>query len=140
MYLVSKDPLLARAVFAKSIKVLAWQPGAPNPGSTFFRKKPPDFLKFFGPVTALWVLQPSQIKHMFSAESLLARAVFTRSIRKHGWQPWSQNPGSTIFRKNVLIFEIHRTSETSMGSLSLRNHVYGLNKFLTSQSSVCKIN
>ena len=64
------------------------------------------------------------IMHMFSAEFLLARAVFTRSIRVHGWQPGSQNPWSTIFRKKHPYFEIHRTSETSMGSLSLRNHVY----------------
>ena len=42
---------------------------------------------------------------MFFAESLLARTVFTRSIRVHGWQPGSQNPGSTIFRKNVLFLK-----------------------------------
>ena len=46
----------ARAVFARSIKVLGLQPGAPNPGSTIFRKKPPDSLKFFGPATPLWLL------------------------------------------------------------------------------------
>ena len=57
--------------------------------------------------------------HMFSAKSHLARAVFTRSIRVHGWQPGSQNPGSTIFRKKRPFFEIHRTSETSMGSVAL---------------------
>ena len=59
-------------------------------------------------------------------KSLLARAVFTRSIKVSGWQPgaikvlgWQpgapksrerdfpQNPGSTIFRKkNVLLLKI----------------------------------
>ena len=58
--------------------------------------------------------------HMFSSESPLARAVFTRSIRVHGWQPGSQDPGSTIFRKKERpFFEFHRTSDTSMGSVSL---------------------
>ena len=50
-------PLLARAVFARSIKVLGLQPGAPKTREHVFpKKKPPDFLKFFGPVTPLWVL------------------------------------------------------------------------------------
>ena len=31
--------LQARAVFAKSIKVLGWQPEVPKTGSTIFRKK-----------------------------------------------------------------------------------------------------
>ena len=52
----STGPLIARALFARSIKVLGLQPGAPNPGSTIFRKKPPDSLNFFGPATPLWVL------------------------------------------------------------------------------------
>ena len=43
--------------------------------------------------------------HMFFAESLLARALFTRSIRVHGWQPGTQNTGSTLFRKNVLFLK-----------------------------------
>ena len=34
-----KELLLARAVFARPIKVLGWQPGAPKSGSTIFRKK-----------------------------------------------------------------------------------------------------
>ena len=45
------------------------------------------FLKFFEPATPVWVLYPSGIMHMVFAESLLARAVFTRSIRVLGWQP-----------------------------------------------------
>ena len=44
-------------------------------------------MKLIGPVTALWVLQPSEIKHMVFTEHLLAKAVFTRSIKVLGWQP-----------------------------------------------------
>ena len=91
-----------------------------------FSEKNVFFLNFIGPVTPPWVLYPSEIMHLGFTEFLLAGAVFTRSIRLHGWQPASQNPGSTIFRKKRPFFEIHRTSETSMDSLSLRNHVYGL--------------
>ena len=55
MYMGSTGSLLVRAAFAKSIKVLRLQPGAPKPQHDF-PKEPPDFLKFFGPVTHLWVL------------------------------------------------------------------------------------
>ena len=56
MRMVSTEPLLARAVFARSIKVLGWQTGAPKPGEHGFPTKRRDFLKLIGPVTALWVL------------------------------------------------------------------------------------
>ena len=72
--------------------------GPKNPGARSSEKNP-DFLKFIGPLTTLWVLQSSQIVHLISTESLLARAVFTRLNRVLGWQPGTQNPGSTIFRK-----------------------------------------
>ena len=87
MHLVFTEPLLAIAVFIKSIKVLGWQPGAPKIRENDFPKKNPDFLKFIGPVTTLWVLQPSEIMHMVFKESLLSRATFTRSIKVPGWQP-----------------------------------------------------
>ena len=142
MYMGSTGSLLVRAAFSKSIKVLRLQPGAPKSREHDFPKKNVlIFLKFIGPVTPLLALYPSVIMHLVFTDLLLASAVFARSIRVHGWQPASQNPGSTIFRKkNVLFFEIHRSSETSMGSLSLRNHVYGLYGIFTSQSSICKIN
>ena len=105
MHMGFTERLLARAVFAMSIKVLGWQPGAPEIREHDSPKKNADFLKFIGPVTALWVLQPSQIMHMVSTEPLLARAVFTNSIRVLGWQAGAPNPGSTIYRKkNVLFF------------------------------------
>ena len=105
MLLGSTEVLLTRALFAKSIKVLGCQPGAPKSGSTIFRKKNPDFLKFIGPVTTLWVLQPSQIMHMVATESLLSRATFTRSIKVPGWQPGAPETREHDFpEKNVLIF------------------------------------
>ena len=36
-------------------------------------------------------------------------------------------------------FEIHRTSDTSMGSVALSNHAFGLSALCTSKSSVCKV-
>ena len=105
-HMLFTERLLARAVFARSNQVLGWQPGAPkSPGARFSGKKTSFFLKFIGPVTTLCVLQPSQIMHMISTESLLSRATFTRSIKVPGWQPGAPKPGSMIFRKkNVLIF------------------------------------
>ena len=94
--------------------------GPKNPGARFSEKNAV-FLKFIGPVTALWVLQPSQIMHMVSTELLLARAVFTKSIKVLGWQAGAPKSREHDFpkKKNVLFFELHRTSDTSMGSVSL---------------------
>ena len=95
--------------------------GPTIPGSTIFRKKNrPDFLKFIGPVTPLWVLQPSQTMHMVSAESLLARAVFGRSIKVLGWQPGAPKSREHDFPKKKCpdFFETHRTSDNSGGSLA----------------------
>ena len=105
MLLGSTEVLLTRALFAKSIKVLGCQPGAPKIREHDFPKKNPDFLKFIGPVTTLWVLQPSQIMHMVATESLLSRATFTRSIKVPGWQPGAPETREHDFpEKNVLIF------------------------------------
>ena len=69
--------------------------GPKIPGARFSEKKRPDFLKFIGPVTPLWVLQSSQIMHMVSAEPLLARSVFERSIKVLGWQSGApKKPGA----------------------------------------------
>ena len=79
--------------------------GPQNPGITIFRKKKrPDFLKFIGPVTTLWVLQLSQIMHMVSTESLLARAVFARSIKVHGLQPGAPKSREHEFPKKTTSF------------------------------------
>ena len=68
-----------------------------------FSEKNPDFLKFIGPVTTLWILQPSQIKLMVSTESLLSRATFTRSIKVPGWQPGAPKTREHDFPKKILI-------------------------------------
>ena len=96
------------------------------------------FLRFIGPVTALWVLQPSQIMHMVSKEPLLARAVFTKSIKVLGWQAGAPKSREQVFpgEKRRFFFELHRTSDTSMGSVSLSNHAFGLHRNFTGQSSV----
>ena len=135
------EPLLARAVFTRSNKVPGWQPGAPKIRGHDLPKKILIFLKFIGPVTTLWVLQSSQIAQMVFKEFLLARAVFTRLIRVLGWQPETPKLREHDFpEKTSYFFEIHRTSDTSMGSLSLSNHACGLYGTFASQGSVSKVN
>ena len=105
MHLVSKDPLLASAVFARSIKRLGWQPGAPKFREHDFPKKKIlfFFLNFIGPVTPPWVLYPSEIMHMDFTERLLARAVFAMSIKVLGWQAGAPKTREHDFpKKNVL--------------------------------------
>ena len=117
-----KELLLAIAVFARSINVLGWQPGAPKTREHDFQKKKPDFLKFMGPATPLWVLKPSDIMHLGPTDHLLARAVFAKSIKKLGWQPGAPNSREHDFlkkKKRPCYFELHRTSDISMGSVSL---------------------
>ena len=106
--MVFTESLLARAVFTRSIKVLGWQPGASKAQQHDFPKKSPDFLKFIGPVTHLWVLQPSKIMHLGSTELLLAEAVFARSIKVLGWQPGAPKSREHAFpkKKNVLLSKI----------------------------------
>ena len=107
MHMGFTEPLLARAVFARSSKVLGRQPGAPKSRKHDFPKKNVlVFLKFIEPLTPLWVLQPSQIMHLVCTEFLLARAVFTKSIKVLGWQagaPKSREPDFSK-KKNVFIF------------------------------------
>ena len=58
-----------------------------------------------------------------------------------GFKPMAPKPREhEIPKKNSWFFEIHRTSDTSMGSVALINHAYGLHGNSTSQSSVCKVN
>ena len=101
----SAESFLARAVFTRSIRVHGWQPGSQKSGSTIFRKSP-DFLNFIGPVRPPWVLYPSEILHMGSAELLLARAVFAKSIKVKllGWQPGAPKIREHDFPKKIPIF------------------------------------
>ena len=79
--------------------------------------------------------------HMVFKVFLLFRAVFARSIKKLGWQPGApKSPGARLSKKKRPTFEIHRTSDASMGFIVLANHAYGLYGIFTSQSSVCKVN
>ena len=85
-----------------------------------FPKKKPVFLNFIGPVTPSWVLYPSEIMLSGFTGPLLARAVFAKSIKVLGRQPGAPKSREHDFpKKNVLFFEFHRTSDTSMGSVSL---------------------
>ena len=120
MHMVSTEQLPAIAVFERSIKVLGWQTGAPKfRVQNFPKKKPPDFLKFIGPVTPLWVLKSCEIMHIVFTEHLLARGGFTRSIKALGWQTGAPKSREHVHpKKNVLLFEIHQTSDISMGCVA----------------------
>ena len=86
MHMGFMEPLLARAEFTRSIRVLGWQPGAPKPREHDFpKKKRPISLKFIGPVTPLWVLYPSEIMHVGFTGPLLDRAVFLTSNKVPEW-------------------------------------------------------
>ena len=78
---------------------------------------------------------------MGSTEPLLARAVFARSIKVLRWQQGAPKSREHDFpEKKTLFFEIHRTSDKSMGSAVLPKHAYGLYGIFTSQSSVHRVN
>ena len=79
---------------------------------------------------------------MVSAEPLLATSIFARSIKVLGWQSGAPKiPGARFSEKKCPdFFEIHRTSDTSMVSVALGNHAYGLYGTFTSQIIFCKVN
>ena len=52
----------------------------------------------------------------------------------------SKIPGARLSEKNADFFEIHRTSDSSLGSAALPNHAYGLYGTFTSKSGVYKVN
>ena len=104
MHMGFAESLLARAVFARSIKVFRWQPWAPKSREHDFPKKRPISLKVIEPVTTLWDLYPSEIMRVGFSEPSLARAVFTRSIRELGWQPGAPKPREHDFPKKRPIF------------------------------------
>ena len=91
-------------------------------------------------MTPPWVLHPSEIMHMGFTDRLLARAVFAMSIKVLGWQPGTPNFQEHDFPKKMLLFEIHRTSDSSVGSAALPNHAYGLYGTFNSKTSVYKVN
>ena len=95
--MVFTEHLLAKAVFTMSIKVLGWQPGAPKTREHDFPTKRRDFLKLIGPVRALWVLYPSEIKHMVFTDHLLAKTVCTMSINVLGWPPGAPKSREHVF-------------------------------------------
>ena len=79
--------------------------------------------------------------HLVFTEPLLARAVFIKSNKVLGWQPGAPKSREHDFpKKNLDFFEIHRTSDNTMGSLDLYNNAFGFYGTSFSQSSVYKVN
>ena len=95
MHMVSAEHLLARVVFAKSIKVLGWQPGAPNTREHDFPKKNRGFVEIQRTIDTSMGSAALEIMHLVSIEPLLASAVLARSIKVLGWQP-----GAPKFREH----------------------------------------
>ena len=93
--------LLARTVFAKSIKVLGRLAGAKKSREHVFPKKKRLFLNFIGPVTPPWVLYPSETMHMGYTELFLAREAFAKSIKVLGWQPGAPKSREHDFPKKT---------------------------------------
>ena len=91
------------------------------PEARFSEKKNVLFLNFIGSATPQWVLYPSEIMPMGFTGLLLARAVFAKSIKLLGWQPGAPKSREHDFpkKKRHSFFELHRTSDTPMGSLSI---------------------
>ena len=120
MYRDSTGSSLVRAVFALSIKVFGWKPGPQNPGSTTFRKKTARFFEIHRTsVNSVGSVALRNHSYGFTGP-LLARAVFARSIKVHGLQPGAPKSREHDFpKKKRPFFEFHRTSDTSMGSVSL---------------------
>ena len=71
-----------------------------TPGARF-SEKTSFFLKFIGLVTPLWVFNPSEIMHMGSTGTLLARALFARSIKALGFQPGAPKSREQDFPKKT---------------------------------------
>ena len=92
--------------------------GPKIPGSRFSEKKR-HFLEIHRTSDTSRVLQPSQNMHIVSTEALLARAVFAKRIKVRGWQPGAPKAREHDFPKKMSFFEIHRTSDNSLGSLAL---------------------
>ena len=59
-----------------------------------------------------------------------------------GWQPGAPKSREHAFpeKKCPDFFEIHRTSDNTMGSVDLCNHAFGLYRTSLSQGSVYKVN
>ena len=92
-------------------------------------------------MTTLWVLYPSEIMHLVFTEPLSARSLFAKSTKVLGRQPGAPKIREHDFpKKNPDFFEIHRTSDNSVGSAALLNHAYGLHGISTIQSNVYKVN
>ena len=78
--------------------------GPKNPGARLSEKILLFFLKFFEPATPLWAVLPSVIMQMNFTESLLAGAVFARSIKVLGWQPEAPKLREHDFPKKNPVF------------------------------------
>ena len=116
--------------------------GPKIPGARFSEKKILFFFNFIGPVTPPWVMYPSEIMHMGSTERLVywPEQCLQSQLKCLDGSQGPQNPGARFSEKKADFFEIHRTSDSSVGSAALPNHANGLYGAFTSKSGVYKVN
>ena len=104
MQMGSTEPPLARAVFARSIKVLGWQQGPPESQEHDFPKKSCCFFEILR-TSDTSLVSVALCNHAYDFyRILLASAVFTRSIRVLGWQPEANKTREHDFPKNSCCF------------------------------------
>ena len=115
------ETLKARAVFATSIKVLGWQRGAPKSREHDFPKKKSCFFFEIHRTINTSIGSAALPNHEFGLYgSLTSQSIVQSQLKCLVGSQGPQNHGSTIFRKKrPFFFEFHRTSDTSMGSVSL---------------------
>ena len=138
--MVSKEILLARAVFTRLIRLLGWQPSAPKPREHDFPKK----TSYFFEIHRTSDSSMGSVSLRNHAYGLYGTSTSQSSVCKVNlvlrWQPGAPKFREHDFPKKTCFFELHRTSDTSMGSVSLRKHACGLSGTSASQGSVYKVN
>ena len=120
VHMFSKGRLLAKKVFARSMKVFGWQLGTANfRDHEFPKKKRPGCLEFTGLVTTVWVISLPETMHMVFTERFLTWAVFVRSKKVLRLQLGAtKSRKHDLTKKRSCFFDIHWTSDTHMGIIA----------------------
>ena len=98
------ETLKARAVFATSIKVLEWQPGAPKSREHDFPKKNPVFFEIHRTINTS-IGSAALPNHAFGLYgSLTSQSIVQSQLKCLVGSQGPQNHGSTIFRQKRPFF------------------------------------
>ena len=128
MHMVFAERLLAIAVFAKSIKVLGWQPGAPNTRDHDFpEKKRPDFFEIHRTIDNT-MSSVDLCNHAFGFYRTFTSQRSVGKVNENAWMAarGPKIPGARFSGKKSFFFEIQRTIDTSMGSAASKLCIWSL--------------